>query len=75
MFLSGAVMSKSDNIVTPEENANTCKNLKDSEQQPSCGVSENGEKKYKLGESCFTRDELVKMGCLYILILVIAFLL
>ena len=75
MFLSGAVMSKSDNIVTTEENTSSCKNLRNSEQQSSCGVSEHGEKKYKLGESCFTRDELVKMGCLYILILVIAFLL
>lgn len=32
------------------------------------------EKNIHVGDSCFTKDELVKMGFLYVLILVIAFI-
>lgn len=33
------------------------------------------EKNIHIGDSCFTKDEIVKMGFLYVLILVIAFML
>lgn len=68
-------MSKSDKIVATEEKLNECKTSKCSCKKNTCETAEQGEKKYRVGENCFTKDELVKMGCLYILILVIAFLL